>query len=254
MFPPSNLGHFYPQKHTIFDYSKNLGAIRDPHSPFPTVDYGLWTVSSHGVAVVPSPRYYWGVEKNRIESFSDGVLAIIITIMVLNLTVPQTPDLSELKKLLPIFLTYALSFLYVAIYWNNHHHLIKAARRATSGIMWANMHLLFWLSLFPFMTGWMGENHFQTMPTVLYGVVLFLAAVAYFILQGRIIADHGRDSKLAKQIGNDLKGKISLILYASGIAVAFWYPWLSAVIYTVVALIWLIPDRRLARVIDELQH
>ena len=194
------------------------------------------------------------MEKNRIESFSDGVLAIIITIMVLNLSVPATADLSALKSLLPVFLTYVLSFIYVAIYWNNHHHLIKAARRATSGIMWANMHLLFWLSLFPFMTGWMGENHFQTMPTVLYGAVLFMAAMAYFILQALIVADHGRDSKMAKHMGKDWKGKLSLILYASGIAVAFWHPWISSWIYAVVALIWLIPDRRLERVIHEGGH
>jgi uncharacterized membrane protein len=194
------------------------------------------------------------VEKNRIESFSDGVLAVIITIMVLNLSVPDTANLSELKSRLPIFLTYVLSFVYVAIYWNNHHHLIKAARRATSGMMWANMHLLFWLSLFPFMTGWMGENHFTSTPTALYGTVLFLAAVAYFILQGLIVADHGRDSKIAKQLGKDWKGKWSLVLYASGVALAFWHPWISSWIYAAVALLWLIPDRRLERVIHEVNH
>ncbi len=191
------------------------------------------------------------MEKNRIESFSDGVLAVIITIMVLNLQVPTSTDLSALKSVLPVFLTYVLSFVYVAIYWNNHHHLIKAARRATGGMMWANMHLLFWLSLFPFMTGWMGENHFTPTPTALYGTVLFLAAVAYFILQGVIVADHGHDSKLAKQLGKDWKGKWSLVLYASGIAMAFWHPWISSWIYAVVALLWLIPDRRLEKVIHE---
>jgi uncharacterized membrane protein len=194
------------------------------------------------------------VEKNRIESFSDGVLAIIITIMVLNLTVPNRPDLSALKPLLPVFLTYALSFLYVAIYWNNHHHLIKAARRATSGVMWANLHLLFWLSLFPFMTGWMGENHFTTIPTAVYGAVLLLAAIAYFILQNIIVADQGHESKMAKEIGRDWKGKASVMLYVVGIVAAFWHPWVSTLIYTMVALLWLIPDRRLKRVIDELEH
>lgn len=199
-------------------------------------------------------NYRFRVEKNRIEAFSDGVLAIIITIMVLNLTVPKNAEVSALKPLLPVFLTYILSFLYLGIYWNNHHHLIKAARRATGAMMWANLHLLFWLSLFPFMTGWMGENRFTTMPTATYGLVLLLAAIAYYILQSVIVADQGRDSKLAKAIGKDWKGKISPFLYATGIAVAFWHPWISTAIYTFVALIWLIPDRRLERVIDELRH
>jgi uncharacterized membrane protein len=191
------------------------------------------------------------VEKNRIEAFSDGVIAIIITIMVLNLSVPDTANMSELKSRLPVFLTYALSYLYVGIYWNNHHHLLKAARRATSKVMWANLHLLFWLSLFPFMTGWMGENHFQTAPTAVYGFVLLLAAVAYYILQNIIVADHGRDSKMAQALGNDLKGKLSMLLYATGIAVAFWQAWISPCIYTLVALMWLVPDKRLEHVIHE---
>jgi uncharacterized membrane protein len=191
------------------------------------------------------------VEKNRIEAFSDGVIAIIITIMVLNLRVPDTANMSELKPLLPIFFTYALSYLYVGIYWNNHHHLLKAARRATSAVMWANLNLLFWLSLFPFMTGWMGENHFQTAPTAVYGVVLFLAGVAYFILQNIIIADHGPDSKIARAIGNDLKGKLSMFLYAAGVVLAFWHAWISPIIYTFVALMWLVPDKRLEQIIHE---
>ena len=194
------------------------------------------------------------MEKNRIEAFSDGVLAIIITIMVLNLSVPDTAAISELKSRLPIFLTYALSYLYVGIYWNNHHHLLKAARRATAAVMWANLHLLFWLSLFPFMTGWMGENHFQTAPTAIYGVVLLLAAIAYFILQNVIVADHGRDSKMARAIGEDWKGKLSVFLYAMGVGVAFWQAWISVIIYTVVALLWLIPDKRLERAMDELRR
>jgi uncharacterized membrane protein len=193
------------------------------------------------------------VEKNRIEAFSDGVFAIIITIMVLNLAVPKSDDLSALKPQLPIFLTYALSYLYVGIYWNNHHHLLKAARRATSAVMWANLHLLFWLSLFPFMTGWMGQNHFSPAPTAIYGAVLLLAAIAYFILQGTIVADHGRDSKLAREIGKDWKGKLSVVLYSTGIAVAFWHGWISSCIYALVALMWLIPDRRLEQVIHELR-
>ena len=194
------------------------------------------------------------MEKNRIEAFSDGVIAIIITIMVLNLSVPDTANMSELESRLPIFLTYALSYLYVGIYWNNHHHLLKSARRATSAVMWANLHLLFWLSLFPFMTGWMGENHFQTAPTAVYGTVLLLAAVAYFILQNIIIADHGRDSKIAQAIGEDRKGKLSIVLYAAGVGVAFWHAWISPVIYTLVALMWLIPDKRLEPVIQERQE
>jgi len=191
------------------------------------------------------------VEKNRIEAFSDGVIAIIITIMVLNLTVPDTANMSELKSRLPIFFTYALSYLYVGIYWNNHHHLLKAARRATSAVMWANLNLLFWLSLFPFMTGWMGKNHFQTAPTAVYGVVLFLAGVAYFILQNIIIADHGPDSKIARAIGHDVKGKLSMLLYAAGVVLAFWHAWISPFIYTFVALMWLIPDKRLEQIIHE---
>lgn len=195
--------------------------------------------------------YHPRVDKNRIEAFSDGVLAIIITIMVLNLTVPTTPELSELKSRLPVFLTYALSYLYVGIYWNNHHHLLKAARRATAGMMWANLHLLFWLSLFPFMTGWMGENHFTPVPTAIYGAVLLMAGIAYYILQAVIIADQGPDSRLAESIGRDWKGKASPVLYAAGIAIAFWHAWISSFVYAGVALMWLVPDRRLERAMEE---
>ena len=191
------------------------------------------------------------MEKNRLEAFSDGVLAIIITVMVLELRVPHGSDLAVLKPLLPVFLTYLLSFIYVGIYWNNHHHLLKAAHKVTGGIMWANLHLLFWLSLFPFVTGWMGANHFTTAPTALYGAVMLLAAIAYYILQNLIIADHGKDSKLAASIGRDLKGKFSPVLYALAIVAAFFQPWISAGLYVVVALLWLIPDRRIARVVDE---
>ena len=191
------------------------------------------------------------MEKNRLEAFSDGVLAIIITIMVLELRVPHGSNLAALKPLLPVFLTYVLSFIYVGLYWNNHHHLLKAAHKVTGGIMWANLHLLFWLSLFPFVTGWMGENHFTPAPTALYGTVMLLAAIAYYIMQSLIIADQGRDSKLAASIGRDLKGKLSPVLYAIAIVASFFQPWISGGIYVLVALLWLVPDRRIARVVDE---
>ena len=191
------------------------------------------------------------MEKNRLEAFSDGVLAIIITVMVLELRVPHDSDLAALKPLLPVFLTYLLSFIYLGIYWNNHHHMLKAASKVTGGIMWANLHLLFWLSLFPFVTGWMGANHFTTAPTALYGAVMLLAAIAYYLLQSLIIADQGCDSKLAASIGRDLKGKASLVLYAIAIVASFFRPWISGCIYVIVALMWLVPDRRIARVVDE---
>lgn len=190
------------------------------------------------------------MEKGRLEAFSDGVIAIIITIMVLELKVPHGTDWEALRPLAPVFLCYVVSFLYVGIYWNNHHHLIKTCRRVTSGIMWANLHLLFWLSLFPFVTGWMGETYFALLPTVLYGVVFFLAAIAYFILQNLIIADHGPNSKVAESFGHDFKGRISLLLYLAGIALAFWKPWLGGALYVTVALMWLLPDRRLAKVLE----
>ena len=189
------------------------------------------------------------MEKNRLEAFSDGVLAIIITIMVLELKVPAGSDLAALKPLLPVFLTYALSFIYLGIYWNNHHHLLKAAGRVNGAMMWANLHLLFWLSLFPFVTGWMGENHFTTVPTAIYGTVLLLAAIAYYILQSVIIAGQGCDSKLAAAIGKDWKGKISPVLYFIAIPLAFVNPWISSGLYVFVALLWLVPDRRIERVL-----
>jgi uncharacterized membrane protein len=191
------------------------------------------------------------MEKNRLEAFSDGVLAIIITIMVLELKVPHGGDFKALEPLLPVFLSYVLSFIYVGIYWNNHHHLLKACRRVNGSILWANLHLLFWLSLFPFVTGWAGENHFNPLPTALYGGVLLAAAIAYFILQYFIIAQEGRDSKLAAAIGRDWKGRLSLVLYLMGIVAAFIQPWLAGAVYVAVALIWFIPDRRIERVVDE---
>jgi uncharacterized membrane protein len=190
------------------------------------------------------------VESNRVEAFSDGVFAIIITIMVLELKVPHGSDLSALKPLLPVFLSYVLSFLYLGIYWNNHHHLLKACPRVNGRILWANLHLLFWLSLFPFVTGWMGENEFTSVPSALYGGVLLLAAIAYYILQTLIIAcQGGRQSELAMAIGRDWKGKLSPVLYATAIGASFFRPWLAGCIYVLVALIWLVPDRRIERVL-----
>ncbi len=188
------------------------------------------------------------MEQNRLEAFSDGVLAIIITIMVLELKVPHGSDFAALQPLLPVFLSYVLSFVYLGIYWNNHHHLLKAARGINGAIMWANLHLLFWLSLLPFVTGWMGENHFTPLPSALYGTVLLLAAIAYYILQNLIVAQQGHDSQLAAAIGRDLKGKLSPLLYAVGIAASLFVPWVGACIYVLVALTWLVPDRRIARI------
>ncbi len=190
------------------------------------------------------------METNRVEAFSDGVLAIIITIMVLELRVPHEAELSALQPLLPVFLTYVLSFVYLGIYWNNHHHLLKATRRTSGGIMWANLHLLFWLSLFPFVTGWAGENHFEAAPTAVYGAVLFMAALSYYILQTTIVRQEGRDSKLAASLGGDLKGKLSPVLYAAAIGLTFVQPWVSVGVYVAVALMWLVPDRRIARVVE----
>jgi uncharacterized membrane protein len=191
------------------------------------------------------------METNRLEAFSDGVLAIIITIMVLELKVPHSTKLEALRPLLPVFLTYVLSFIYLGIYWNNHHHLLRACHRMNGGIMWANLHLLFWLSLFPFVTGWMGENHFHPLPSALYGAVLFMAAIAYYILQNLIVAAHGPDSGLAQALGRDWKGKLSPLLYATAIAVSFVNPMIAGGIYLAVALMWLIPDRRLVQVVNE---
>lgn len=194
------------------------------------------------------------MENNRLEAFSDGVLAIIITIMVLELKVPHGSDLTALLPLLPVFLSYVLSFIYLGIYWNNHHHLLKACARVTGPIMWANLHLLFWLSLFPFVTGWMGQNHFTPIPSALYGAVLLLAAVAYYILQNLIIAEQGARSKLARSIGSDYKGKLSPVFYAIAIAASFLRPWIAGCIYVAVALMWLIPDPRIERVVIETGH
>ncbi|MGO9204450.1 MAG: TMEM175 family protein [Limisphaerales bacterium] len=191
------------------------------------------------------------MEKNRLEAFSDGVIAIIITIMVLEMKVPHGSDLADLKPVLPVFLSYVLSFIYVGIYWNNHHHLFKATERVSGGILWANLHLLFWLSLFPFATGWVGANHLAPTPSAAYGVVLLMAALAYWILQHAIIVQQGRESLLATAIGKDWKGKLSPALYFAAILLAFLTPWLANGIYVLVAMLWLIPDRRIEHVLEK---
>jgi uncharacterized membrane protein len=189
------------------------------------------------------------MEKKRLEAFSDGVLAIVITIMVLELKVPHASDIAALKPLLPIFLSYVLSFVYIGIYWNNHHHMFHSTQHVTGGILWANLHLLFWLSLFPFTTGWMGENHVAPLPTAAYGLVLLMAAIAYYVLQRSIIAEQGPNSLLAQAIGRDRKGKLSPIFYLAAIPLAFVSPWISSGLYLFVALMWLVPDRRIERVL-----
>jgi uncharacterized membrane protein len=191
------------------------------------------------------------MERNRLEAFSDGVIAIIITIMVLELKVPHKASFDALQEILPVFLSYVLSFIYVGIYWNNHHHMLHTVKSVHGGILWANLHLLFWLSLFPFATGWMGENHFKPLPTAVYGVVLFLAAVAYYVLQRVIIAHQGRDSLLAAAVGKDWKGKISPVLYLVAIALSFLSPWMACALYVTVALMWFIPDRRIERRVEQ---
>jgi uncharacterized membrane protein len=194
-----------------------------------------------------APALEGGMTTGRLEAFSDGVLAVIITIMVLEMKVPHGIELDALWPLIPVFLTYVLSFIYIGIYWNNHHHMLHATPRVNGAILWANLHLLFWLSLVPFVTGWMGENSFAPIPTALYGVVLLAAAIAYWMLQRTIIAEQGNASLLAAAVGGDLKGKISPIIYAAAIPLAFAAPWLSGALYLLVALIWLIPDRRIER-------
>jgi uncharacterized membrane protein len=189
------------------------------------------------------------MDKNRLEAFSDGVLAIIITIMVLDLRPPAAVDLADLKPLMPVFLSYVLSFLYVGIYWNNHHHLFQSTHQVRGAILWANLHLLFWLSLFPFTTGWMGENHLAPVPSATYGFVLLMAAIAYYILQRAIISQQGPRSLLAAAIGRDWKGKLSPVCYLLAIPLAFVSSWIANALYVFVALLWLIPDRRIERVL-----
>ena len=189
--------------------------------------------------------------RDRLTAFSDGVIAIIITIMVLELKVPHGADWNALGSLVPVFLSYVLSFVYVAIYWNNHHHLLHTVTRVNGLILWANMHLLFWLSLTPFATGWMGENNFAPLPTAVYGVALLMPAIAYFLLQKAITRTQGAESPLARALGSDIKGKISLLFYIGAILLALLKPWISLALYSLVALIWLIPDRRIEHAIRQ---
>ncbi len=189
----------------------------------------------------------------RMEAFSDGVLAIIITIMVLELKVPHGHEFAELKPLLPVFLSYLLSFIYVGIYWNNHHHMLHATKHVSGGVLWANLHLLFWLSLIPFVTGWMGENHFERVPTAMYGVVLLMSAIAYWILQETIIWA-GASDVLRRAVGRDGKGKFALVLYACAIGLSFFRPWIACALYVAEAFIWLIPDRRIERALASSGH
>jgi uncharacterized membrane protein len=191
------------------------------------------------------------MKTSRLEAFSDGVLAIIITIMVLELKVPHAVELTALKPILPVFLSYVLSFIYLGIYWNQHHHLFQAAKEVSGGILWANLHLLFWLSLFPFTTAWMGENHLASIPTAVYGFVLLMAAIAYYILQCAIIANEGRDSVLAAAVGGDWKGKLSPVLYFVAIPLAFVNSWIASGVYVFVALLWFIPDPRIERELEK---
>lgn len=187
------------------------------------------------------------MSKGRLEAFSDGVLAIIITIMVLEMKVPHGTDMEALRPLLPVFLSYILSFVFIGIYWNNHHHLLQVVRRVNGRILWANLHLLFWLSLIPFVTGWMGENRFAALPVALYGVPLIGAAIAYFILTRVLIAHHGEESQLATALGNEFKEKISVVFYLTAIPLAFVHPLIACGLYAAVAVLWLVPDRRIEK-------
>jgi len=191
------------------------------------------------------------MSKGRMEAFSDGVIAIIITLMVLELKIPHEADLAALFPLAPVFLSYVLSFVYLGIYWNNHHHLLQASRQVDGRVLWANLHLLFWLSLISFVTGWMGENQFAAWPVALYGTVLLLAAVAYFILTRALISVHGRESALATAVGEDFKGKVSIVIYLVAIPLAFVNSWLACALYVLVAVMWLVPDRRIEKTLAQ---
>jgi len=188
--------------------------------------------------------------KGRLEAFSDGVIAIIITIMVLEMKVPHGDSWASLQPLLPVFVSYILSFINVGIYWNNHHHMLHAAKQVSGAVLWANMHLLFWLSLFPFVTGWMGENHFSCLPVAIYGFVSLMAGVAYYMLAHCLASHHGKDSAIAIALGNDVKGILSVVFYAIGIGLSFLNPWLGFSMYIIVACMWFIPDRRIEKVLD----
>lgn len=187
------------------------------------------------------------MKKDRLEAFSDGVIAILITIMVLELKIPHGDSLESLKPLLPTFISYVMSFVYIGIYWNNHHHMMQVVRTVNGAVLWANMHLLFWLSIVPFVTGWMGENNFTRWPTILYGISLIMCAVSYTLLQMVLIRHEGKDSLLAEATGSDFKGRVSLVIYAAAIAIAFFNPCISFIMYAIVACIWFIPDRRIEK-------
>jgi len=199
-----------------------------------------------GSSNLPNPMH-----KGRLEAFSDGVFAIIITIMVLEMKAPHGADLAALREVLPVFLSYVLSFVYVGIYWNNHHHLFQAVKHINGAVLWANLHLLFWLSLFPFVTGWLGENHYARLPVLLYGGVLIMAAVAYFILVRILLIGHGPETALAQAIGSDFKGKISVVIYLVGLAAVFASSWLGIALYATVALLWLCPDQRIEKTLKD---
>jgi uncharacterized membrane protein len=190
------------------------------------------------------------MSKGRMEAFSDGVIAILITIMVLELAIPHGAEIGDLLPLTPIFLSYVLSFVFLGIYWNNHHHLLQAVKHVDGGVLWANMHLLFWLSLVPFATGWMGENQFAAWPVALYGGVLLFASVAYYILARALVALHGRESTLAEALGRDFKGKASMVVYLAAIPAAFVSAWMACGLYVLVAVVWLIPDRRIEKTLN----
>lgn len=191
------------------------------------------------------------MSKNRLEAFSDGVIAIIITIMVLELQVPNGDTLEALLPLIPVFLSYVLSFIYVGIYWNNHHHMLQTVQQVNGPILWANLHLLFWLSIVPFGTAWLGENRFAAIPAAVYGVILFMNGISYLILELQIISSHGPDSLLKRAVGDEWKGKLSIILYAIAVVSTFWSQWIAISIYVVIAIIWFIPDRRIERIFLE---
>jgi uncharacterized membrane protein len=233
---------------TFFSFFKKVYSKRGYSSPI----YYKFQYIKKRRDILFNPKYlsrmgYPKIGKNRLEAFSDGVLAIIITIMVLELKVPHGDTFETLRALYPVFLSYVLSFIYIGIYWNNHHHMLHTAKGVSGPILWANLHLLFWLSLVPFATGWMGENHFATVPTQVYGIVIGMSGLAYWILQSVIISHQGADDVLKKAIGRDWKGKISPILYLIAIIAGHWSSWISIIIYVGVAVLWIVPDRRIER-------
>jgi uncharacterized membrane protein len=252
----SDRSHLFPfnplsrtGRHSIRDCDRSAGShFRGRYAAAPSVAIGVKEFASAAAHLTIKPAQ---MKTSRLEAFSDGVLAIIITIMVLELKVPHAVDLAALKPVLPVLLSYVLSFIYLGIYWNNHHHLFQATEQVSGGILWANLHLLFWLSLFPFTTAWIGENQLAAIPTAVYGFVLLMAAIAFIVLERTIIAKEGRDSLLASAIGGDWKRKLSPVLYFVAIPLAFVSPWIAGGIYVFVALLWLIPDPRIERKLEK---